>query len=260
MNTSLRRHACLVALAVVAAAASVPALAQISSVELVRNSKPSLVAVGVFNPTAAPRFNFRGSGFVVDDGRTVVTNAHVLVPPSQMAFGTRLEVRLPGTGGELAAREAAIVAVDPNRDVALLRIAGEPLPALPLASPELAPEGLPVLFMGFPIGGVLGFAPVSHRGMVSSITQAAIPSPNAGRLAPAAVAALRDGSFPIYQLDATAYPGNSGGPVIDADTGRVVAVISMVLVKGTRESALSNPSGISYAVPVRFVHELLRQR
>lgn len=71
---------------------------------------------------------------------------------------------------------------------------------------------------------------------------------------------LSEGPFEIYQLDAVAYPGNSGGPVFNADTGEVVGVINMVMVKGTRESALSNPTGLTYAVPVRFVRELLAQR
>jgi hypothetical protein len=34
----------------------------------------------------------------------------------------------------------------------------------------------------------------------------------------------------------------------------------MVMVKGTRESALSNPTGLTYSVPVRFVRELLERR
>ena len=37
-------------------------------------------------------------------------------------------------------------------------------------------------------------------------------------------------------------------------------MINMVLVRGTRESALTNPTGISYAIPVRFVRELLQAR
>ena len=43
------------------------------------------------------------------------------------------------------------------------------------------------------------------------------------------------------------------------EPGGRVGVVSMGLLKGTRESALSNPTGITYAVPVRFVHELLKQ-
>jgi len=40
----------------------------------------------------------------------------------------------------------------------------------------------------------------------------------------------------------------------------VLAVINMVLVKGSKESAITHPSGISYAIPVRFVRELVKDR
>jgi hypothetical protein len=36
-------------------------------------------------------------------------------------------------------------------------------------------------------------------------------------------------------------------------------VVNSVFVKGTKESALENPTGISYAIPVRFVKELLQE-
>jgi serine protease Do len=114
--------------------------------------------------------------------------------------------------------------------------------------------------MGFPIGGALGFTPVTHRGIVASVTAIALPAPTAQSLNPQAVNRLRQGSFDIYQLDATAYPGNSGGPVLDAGGGQVIGVINMVLVRGSKETALSQPTGISYAIPVRFVTELLNQR
>mgnify|MGYP006381527409 CR=1 FL=1 len=63
--------------------------------------------------------------------------------------------------------------------------------------------------------------------------------------------------FEVYQLDAVAYPGNSGSPVYDVRTGRVVGVINSVLVKKTKEAALTDPSGITYAIPVRYVRALL---
>jgi S1-C subfamily serine protease len=69
---------------------------------------------------------------------------------------------------------------------------------------------------------------------------------------------MRD-PYDVMQLDATAYPGNSGSPVFDQQTGRVVGVINSVLVKGNKEAALQKPSGITYAIPVRFVHELIKQ-
>jgi S1-C subfamily serine protease len=117
-----------------------------------------------------------------------------------------------------------------------------------------------VLLVGFPIGGVLGFQPVTHAGMVSSIAPIALPAANAAQLRDGAIAKIRRGSFDVVQLDATAYPGNSGGPVLDAATGQVVAVVNMVLVRGGREGALSAPSGISYAIPARWVRALLGAR
>ena len=118
---------------------------------------------------------------------------------------------------------------------------------------------LAVAFIGFPIGGVLGFTPVTHRGIISSITAVGAAEPELPAIERKAVRRLREGTFDLYQLDATAYPGNSGGPLLHAETGEVVGVVNMVLVKGTRESALSQPTGISYAIPAHFVSELLRR-
>ena len=69
---------------------------------------------------------------------------------------------------------------------------------------------------------------------------------------------IRD-SYDVLQLDATAYPGNSGSPVYEQRSGKVVGVINSVLVKGGKEAAIAKPSGISYAIPVQFVHALLKQ-
>ena len=55
-----------------------------------------------------------------------------------------------------------------------------------------------------------------------------------------------------------AYPGNSGSPVYDPETGKVLGVINMVFVKGTKESVLTQPSGITYAVPSNHLRALLQ--
>jgi S1-C subfamily serine protease len=62
--------------------------------------------------------------------------------------------------------------------------------------------------------------------------------------------------FMIYQLDATAYPGNSGSPVFDRESGDVIGVINKVFVSAGKEAALSHPSGISYAIPVKHLRKL----
>lgn len=227
--------------------------------DVVTALKPSVVAVGTYNPLASPRFTFRGTGFIVGDGRQLATNAHVLPEDT----GARGQLVLQFAGNRNAAGDRApetraltVLAVDPVHDLALLQIAGAPLPAVTLADSP-AREGQAVAFTGFPIGGLLGFSPVTHRGSISSITPIALPPPNARQLDAAAVSRLRQGAFDIYQLDGTAYPGNSGGPLFDIDSGQVLGIVNMVLVKGSRESVLSQPSGISYAIPVRFLRELL---
>ena len=247
-----------------AAALFLPLAARAGLEELVVQARPSVVAVGTFNPTGSPRFSFRGTGFVVEPGNVVVTNVHVLpdpLPAPQAMDALRIVVPAAGgDGGSAQLRAASLLGLDREHDLALLRIDGPPLPALALAPPDSVREGRAIAIMGFPIGGVFGFSAVTHRGIVSSITAIALPAPGSQSLSNQAINRLRQGSFDIYQLDATAYPGNSGGPVLDIATGEVVAVINMVLVKGSRESALQHPSGISYAIPARFVSELLKKR
>jgi S1-C subfamily serine protease len=122
---------------------------------------------------------------------------------------------------------------------------------------RFAREGAEVALMGYPLGGMLGFRPVTHRGIVAAVVASSLPAVGGRQLGSANVLRLRDGSFELLQLDATAYPGNSGGPLFDVETGRVIGVVNMVLIKGQREAALSHPSGITYAVPVRHLRDLL---
>ena len=55
----------------------------------------------------------------------------------------------------------------------------------------------------------------------------------------------------VFQLDATAYPGNSGSLLYDPETGEVVGIINKLFVKESKEVVLEKPSGITYAIPVR---------
>lgn len=229
-------------------------------VEVIAKGKLSVGAVGTYSEIDNPRFGFRGTGFVVGDGNVMVTNAHVLPDARAGDNKSTLMVQFRSGAGKAELRPAVIAALDSSHDLVLLRFGGAPLPTMTIAADRNIHEGLAIAFIGFPIGGVLGFSPVTHRGIIASITAVALPTPNAQQLNEKAVRQLREGSFDIYQLDATAYPGNSGGPVLDAETGEVVGVINMVLVKGTKETALSHPTGISYAIPARFVEALLRRR
>ena len=63
----------------------------------------------------------------------------------------------------------------------------------------------------------------------------------------------------MFQLDGTAYPGNSGSPLYDPEQGTVYGIINSVFVQGGRERAISQPSGITYAIPAVYIQEMLRR-
>lgn len=251
------------------AAAALPAALVVSQVQaqsqapsatgVIARVKTGLVAVGSVQRTRSPPFLFRGTGFAIGDGRLIVTNAHVvdgLIDGG--ASPEALVVVSPAVPGRPESpREAVRVAVDPEHDLAILRVQGEPLPALALAGDALLPDGERLLFSGFPIGTVLGVVPATHQAMVAATPPVALPAAGSRNLNAQTIKRLSRGAFTIYQLDATAYPGNSGSPLYDPASGEVVGVINMVFVKGSKESALSQPSGITYAIPVRHLRELL---
>jgi serine protease Do len=219
--------------------------------------RPAIVAVGTFQKIRRPPAIFRGTGFVVLNGLYVVTNAHVL--PDKIDTDKREYIAVFAGVGEVAdVREATTAGVDTDHDFAVLRITGHPLPALTLGDSSRVREGESYAFTGFPIGMVLGLHPVTHRGIVSAITPIVIPQLSAQQLGKNVLARLTS-PYDVFQLDATAYPGNSGSPLYDPATGQVVGILNKVLVQSTKESAIEKPSGISYAVPINSLRELLRK-
>jgi S1-C subfamily serine protease len=227
--------------------------------DAVARVKPSVVAVGTFQKTRSPPFVFRGTGFAVDDGALIATNAHVI--PETLQTEPRetmmVLVHVPGAT-EPQPREAKTIAVDREHDLALLRITGAPLPAVTFGDSGAARDGQSIAFTGVPIGNGLGFYPVTHRGIIASLTPIAIPSATANRLDARVVQSLKSGPFVLFQLDTTAYPGHSGSPLYDAETGEVIGIVNMVTLKGTKDTAIGQPSGISFAVPAQFLKDLIR--
>jgi S1-C subfamily serine protease len=228
--------------------------------EALERVKPSVVAVGTFQKTRSPAFVFRGTGFAVDDGTLIATNAHVI--PDSLQTDNRetmmVLVHLPGAT-EPQPREAKTISVDREHDLALLRISGAPLPVVTFGNSEAARDGQSIAFTGFPIGNALGFYPVTHRGIIASLSPIAIPSANSSQLGARVIRGLKSGPFVLFQLDTTAYPGHSGSPLFDAETGEVIGIVNMGLLKGTKDTAVGQPSGISFAVPARFLQGLLRE-
>jgi serine protease Do len=237
--------------------AGLPATAGADWSDTVARVKPSIVVVGTYQATRNPRFRFRGTGFAVGNGSLVATNAHAILKKRDTEQQETLMVltRLPD--GKIMQRQAVRVATDPEHDLALLRVAGPPFTPLQLGDPGEVREGRLYLFTGYPLGEALGAFPVTHRAMISAIAPVAIPTAGANKLKTQLIQRLTSGTFEIFQLDGTAYPGNSGSPLYDPSSGEVVGVINMVFVKGTKEAALTDPSGISYAIPAAHLADLL---
>jgi serine protease Do len=226
--------------------------------QTIERVKPSIVAVGTFLKTRSPSVQFVGTGFVVADGRHVITNAHNVDKPLD-SENKETRVVLFSKGSEPQPRDAELLAIDKEHDLALLKIGGDPLPAMKLGDSASVREGQMLAFTGFPIGMVLGFHPATHRGMVAAITPVVTPGITAKQLNARMIGRIRDSVYNVFQLDGSAYPGNSGSPLYDPDHGTVYGIINSVFVQGTRESAISRPSGITYAIPGRYIHELLQR-
>lgn len=219
--------------------------------------KPGVVAVGTFMAVRQQQDRLSGTGFVVGRGNHAVTNSHVV--PRELDSGRRetVAIYLPTKGNRVQRRTAEEVKRDIVHDLCLLRFTGPALHPLRLGSDADVREGQPHAFTGFPILNALWLYPVTHAGIVSSITPLAF-APDFGRKMDAKLLAKTIRPFTGFRLDATAYPGNSGSPVYQTGTGRVIGVINAVQTHDGKDSAIADPTGISFAIPVRYVSKLLQ--
>lgn len=233
---------------------SMPCHAELS--QTIRQIKPAIVGVGTYQKIRNPPVSFMGTGFVVADGLHIVTNAHV-IPALLDTEKMESHVVITGDSEKPEFRSAELVALDKEHDLALLKISGTALPIMKFGPVEMVLEGRRMAYTGFPIGMILGFYPVTHQAIISSITPVILPAHNSRQLDASMVKQLRRTSYKVFQLDGVAYPGNSGSPLYDPDTGLVYGVVNMVFVKEKKESALSNPSGITYAIPGNHIQNLL---
>jgi len=139
----------------------------------------------------------------------------------------------------------------------LLQIDGPPLPAMDFGDDKQVREGELYAFTGYPLGAILGLYASTSRGIIAAITPIAIPV-HRGRQFNYEIFQRLQRPYKVFQLDATAYPGNSGSPLYNIENGRVVGIINMVFVKGTKEHAISDPSGITYAIPAQYAQKLIK--
>ncbi len=165
----------------------------------------------------------QGSGVIVDPQGYIVTNAHVVHAAAE------IEVAL-SDGRVLPAR---IVGADAATDVAVLKITADGLIAAPWGDSEELDVGALVWAVGSPFG------------LQSSITFGIISAKHRGNLA-------GDVYQDFLQTDAAVNPGNSGGPLVDAQ-GRVIGINTAIVGDSYQ--------GVSFAVPssvAKVVYERLK--
>ena len=223
--------------------------------ETIARIKESIVGIGTYKKMRRPPAIVFATGFAVLDGNHVITNAHAIPEKLDKEHKEFLALFI-GQGQDAAVLEATVAAIDEDHDLCLLSFEGKTLPPMVLGDDSKVKEGEIYAFTGYPIGAVLGLYASTHRGMISAVTPIAIPS-NAIRPLDKKLANRLQSPYTVFQLDATAYPGNSGSPLYDVNNGEVIGIINKVFVQGTKENAITDPSGITYAIPVRHVKKML---
>jgi serine protease Do len=152
-----------------------------------------------------------GSGIIWDSAGLVVTNAHV-------ARHRNLTISL-ADGRDV---DGEVVAHDPTRDLAALKLEASGLPSAEIGDSDTLRPGEFVVAVGSPLG-------VTGAATVGVVHRAAAPGPFGRRW---------------IEADVRLAPGNSGGPLSDAG-GRVVGVNTMIA------------SGLALAVPSKTVVRFL---
>lgn len=189
-------------------------------------AKDSIVPVRVRGAMSAGS----GTGFVIDRGGVIVTNAHVVKDAEQV------QVRLDDTGRYV---DAKVAGTDVSSDLAVLKVdssATRRLRPLALADSDKVQVGDQTLAIGYPLG--LNRSASASAGIVSGL----------GR----SIDAANNFSIEkVIQTDAAVNPGNSGGPLLDA-AGRVIGVNTAILTTRGGGSV-----GIGFAVPANTVREVV---
>ena len=184
-----------------------------------------LVSPAVVTVTASSRTEQGvGTGFIVDKDGMVVTNYHVIEGASQISLTLY-------DGTEVSAQ---IVRTSQKDDLALLQITDDiEMPGVAtLSESDTVNAGQDIVAIGNPLGKEL--SGTVTKGIIS---------------APKRIVSMDGFDKEFIQIDAAINPGNSGGPLINAQ-GEIIGV-------NTAKTSGENVEGIGFAVPIKYVRELL---
>ena len=189
---------------------SVPVSVVKKPADIIRESIP---ATALIEGKTSKGTESLGTGFVIDPSGVIVTNMHVV------RGLTSARVRLPS--GDSFDR-VIVRAYDEAKDVAIIQVPAFRLPTVLLGNSDSVQQGDTVILLGSP----LGLTGTATTGIVSAIRQ-------------------MDG-FRLFQTDAAANPGNSGGPMLN-DRGEVVGILT---------SGIKSAENLNFVVPINYARGL----
>jgi uncharacterized protein len=167
-----------------------------------------------------------GTGFFITRDGYLLTCHHVIknAVKIKIAFGGNI---LP----------ANLVRVDPNNDIALLKINGS-FPAIAFSSKRSAKLGEEVFTIGFPNPNLQGMSAKFTKGTISSLT------------------GFQD-DVRLYQVSIPVQPGNSGGALIDKNGNILGIIVAMLSAKTTFKISGSLPQNVNYAIKALYAQAMM---
>jgi len=173
-------------------------------------------------PHGHPLMHAQGSGFLISGDGVILTNAHVVDGAKEVT------VKL----SDHREFKAKVLGADRSSDIAVLKIDASGLPSVRIGNSDKLGVGDYVLAIGEPFG----LEETATAGIVSA----------KGRSLPG------DGYVPFIQTDAAVNPGNSGGPLFDAE-GNVVGINAQIYTNS------GGYQGVSFAIPINVAVQVKDQ-
>ena len=165
-----------------------------------------------------------GTGFLVSSDGYIVTNKHVV---SEKGADYTVYLNNEENRGEKI--KARVVALDPNNDLAILKINKTNLPFLTFSDSSKLQVGQTVITIGYALGE---FDNTVSKGVISGLARTI----TAGSGFSAPTESLKN----LIQSDAAVNPGNSGGPMLDID-GNVIGInVAMASAESISFALLGN--------------------
>jgi S1-C subfamily serine protease len=182
-----------------------------------------------------------GSGQAAGTGQIITSNGEILTNNHVVDRSTSIQVTIAGRSQTYPAN---VIGVDPSADIALIQIDGvSGLPTVSFASTSSVKVGDPIVALGNALGQ--GGTPDVSQGSITALDQTITANEGGSK---------SEQLTGMLQSDATIYPGDSGGPIVNS-AGQVVGMITAGDVQGFRSSA----STVNYAIPSDTILSVVNQ-